>query len=202
MGPQTLKLGVIILGAGRSARMGRPKLLLPWGKTTVVGHLLGQWRELGSAQIAVVCAAGDEALGAELTRLNFPAEDRIVNPAPERGMFSSILCAARWPGWRAELTHWALALGDQPHLRPSTLQALLQAAAAKPDEIWQPASQGKAGHPVLFPKTWFQALADSRAATLREFLDSLPVRAQLCPVDDPGLHLDLDSPEDYAAAIS
>ena len=44
--------GVIILGAGASSRMGRPKLLLPWRGTTVIGHIIYQWRELGAAQIS------------------------------------------------------------------------------------------------------------------------------------------------------
>src|SRR5438874_1514761 len=39
--------GVIILAAGRSRRMGRPKMLLPWGNTTVLGHLVAQWQALG-----------------------------------------------------------------------------------------------------------------------------------------------------------
>src|SRR6267143_6254739 len=112
-----LPFGVIILAAGASSRMGKPKLLLPWGKTSVIGHLIGQWRELGAEQIAVVTAAGDHALGEELDRLAFPTAARIENPAPELGMFSSIQCAARRPGWKMSLTHWALALGDQPHLR-------------------------------------------------------------------------------------
>ncbi len=51
-------LGVVILGAGASSRMGRPKLLLPWGATTIVGHLLEQWQTLGAAQIAVVRRPG------------------------------------------------------------------------------------------------------------------------------------------------
>ena len=66
-------LGVIILGAGASSRMGRPKLLLPWGDTTVIGHLIRQWRELGAAQIAVVHRPGRlRKLDAELDRLDFP----------------------------------------------------------------------------------------------------------------------------------
>src|SRR5271169_6647644 len=89
-------LGVVILGAGASSRMGRPKLLLPWKDTTIVGHLIRQWRGLGARQIAVVHRPGDAPLAAELDRLDFPAKDRIVNPQPERGMFSSIVCAAEW----------------------------------------------------------------------------------------------------------
>src|SRR5947209_16030515 len=104
--------GVVILAAGRSSRMGQPKLLLPWGKTSILGHLIGQWTLLGAKQIAVVRSSDDEALNAELNRLNFPERSRIVNPLPERGMFSSIQCAAGWRGWEPILTHWAIVLGD------------------------------------------------------------------------------------------
>ena len=54
----TAAIGVVILGAGASSRMGRPKLLLPWRDTTVIGAILRQWRELGAAQIAVVLRLG------------------------------------------------------------------------------------------------------------------------------------------------
>src|SRR5689334_1008021 len=96
-------LAVAILAAGRSARMGKPKMLLPWGGTTMIGHIVKRWGELGAGQIAVVHAGGDAALEAELERVGVQASERIVNPQPERGMFSSIQCAARWPGWRAEI---------------------------------------------------------------------------------------------------
>src|SRR5262245_22414275 len=63
--------GVVILAAGASSRMRQPKLLLPWGGTTVLGHLLGQWKALHARQIAVVCAVEGEAVVAELDRLGF-----------------------------------------------------------------------------------------------------------------------------------
>src|SRR5712691_801668 len=98
-----LHFGVVVLAAGRSSRMGRPKLLLPWGRNTILGHLIDQWRALGAGQIAIVHAVADEALEREFDRLEFPGSDRIVNPQPERGMFSSIQCAGGWRGWRAGL---------------------------------------------------------------------------------------------------
>ena len=102
-----VKFGVVILAAGASLRMGKPKMLLPWGKTTILGHLIEQWNGLASEQIGVVWATGDQRLQKELDRLGFPSKNRILNPAPERGMFSSIQCAAGWPDWNAALTHWA-----------------------------------------------------------------------------------------------
>src|SRR6185503_15148995 len=107
------QFGVVILAAGASRRMGRPKLLLPWGETSVLGHLLQKWTELGAAQIAVVYAADTKIIAAELDRLAFSPAQRIQNPAPENGMFSSIQCAANWQGWNQDLTHWIVTLGDQ-----------------------------------------------------------------------------------------
>ncbi len=136
------RLGVIILGAGASSRMGQPKLLLPWQGTTIIGHLIRQWQELDAGQIAVVCRPDDELLLAELDRLGFPRENRILNPQPERGMFSSIQCAARWPGWQPGLTSWAIVLGDQPHLHSETLLNLLAFHARHSIAICQPSHAG------------------------------------------------------------
>jgi molybdenum cofactor cytidylyltransferase len=191
--------GVVLLAAGRSTRMGRPKLLLPWGRTTVLGHLLQQWQKLGAAQLAAVTAPDDVALFKELDRLNFTPENRITNPEPERGMFSSIQCAARWTGWRPKLSHWAMVLGDQPHLRLRTLQAVLELAREQPRKVCQPAFAGRARHPVLLPEAIFRRLADAKARTFKEFLSEFP--SAICEVNDPGLGLDIDYPEDYQRAL-
>jgi molybdenum cofactor cytidylyltransferase len=190
-------LGVVILGAGASSRMGRPKLLLPWGDTTVIGAILRQWRELGAAQITVVHRPNDAPLAAELDRLGVPAHDRIENPQPERGMFSSIVCAANWPGWRTEISSWAIALGDQPHLKSDTLRQLLAFHSAHPGAICQPEFDGHTRHPVILPRAAFALLKGSRAATLKDVLKQIPVPRVQCAVTDAGLALDMDTPEDY-----
>jgi len=190
-------VGVVILGAGASSRMGRPKLLLPWRDTTVIGHLLSQWRELGAAQIAVVLRANDPALVAELDRLDFPKPARILNPRPERGMFSSIVCAANWSGWQPDISSWALVLGDQPHLRPETLLQLLEFSAQNKGAICQPMLSGRTGHPVILLKQAFMELKNSGAATLKDFLNLTTVPRVQLSVDDAGLLLDMDTPEDY-----
>jgi CTP:molybdopterin cytidylyltransferase MocA len=190
-------LGVVILGAGASSRMGRPKLLLPWRDTTVIGHLLKQWRELGAGQIAVVHRPADTPLFAELDRLDFPVQDRIANPQPERGMFSSIVCAADWGRWKQQIGAWAIVLGDQPHLRPETLRQLLEFHFANADAVCQLEFCRHARHPVMLPLRAFKELKVSPAETLKDFLKQTSVRCLRCSVDDPGLVLDLDTPEDY-----
>jgi CTP:molybdopterin cytidylyltransferase MocA len=178
--------------------MGRPKLLLPWAGTTVLGHLLRLWRGVGADEIAVVCARGDAPITAEIAR-DGGAVHSLENPAPDEGMFSSVQGAARWEGWAATTTHWALALGDQPQVSDGTLRHLLDFARARPGEICQPARHGRPRHPVILPAAFFRALAAWTGPTLKDFLQQHP-RA-LCEMDDPGLDLDLDTPADYERAL-
>ncbi|SRR5581483_893382 len=192
-----ISLGVVILGAGASSRMGKPKLLLPWKETTIVGHLISQWQQLGATQITIVVRPNDTALLEELKRLNFPRQNCIENFQPERGMFSSIVCAANWNGWNAEISHFAIALGDQPHLEMKTLQTLLKFVTQHPTSICQPVCDGKTGHPVILPRDIFCELQRTRAETLKDFLKPFSSRSVQCVIKDLGVTLDLDTPEDY-----
>jgi molybdenum cofactor cytidylyltransferase len=195
------RLGVVLLGAGASSRMGKPKLLLPWRGTTVIGHLISQWQKLGAMQIAPVLRAKDVALTAELDRLNFSKSGRIENPQPERGMFSSIVCAAGWDGWRQEISSWAVVLGDQPHLRSETLRQLLEFSALNVAAICQPTFDGHTRHPVILPRPAFEELKHSGATTLKDFLKLTTCPHVHCPVTDFGLTLDMDTPEDYRSLL-
>jgi molybdenum cofactor cytidylyltransferase len=192
--------GITILAAGRSQRMGQPKVLLPWGRTSVLGHLIGQWQKLGAAQITVVYAAGDASLQMELDRIKFPGEQRIMNIAPERGMFSSIQCAAQWKGWNPGLTHFVIALGDQPHLPAETLRKMIEFSTAHPEEICLPLQGGHRRHPVWLPARAFLKIAHSDASDLRDFLAHPPAPIQFCEMSDASLELDIDYPEDYERA--
>jgi molybdenum cofactor cytidylyltransferase len=193
-------LGVVILGAGLSTRMGRPKLLLPWRDTSVLGHALQTWAGLDAGQIAVVCATGAPEIHAELDRLRFDSADRIMNPQPEEGMFSSIQCAARWSNWRSSLSHFAIVLGDQPHLRRKTLGQLLDFAAANPQKICQPLRGRRRRHPVILPCGAFLKLRATVAGDLNLFLNSTPELLAGLELEDAGLDLDVDSPADYERA--
>jgi CTP:molybdopterin cytidylyltransferase MocA len=223
--------------------MGRPKLLLPWGGSTVLGHLVTTWRELGAAQIAVVTAPLTESqsragvppaqaasrpeppgapgtgqagrlpyfpaatkpapprIASELDRLGIGPRDCIENPQPQLGMFSSVRCAAQWPGWQPSLTHWLLSLGDQPHVQTTTLRALLEFASQHPAQICQPARRGRPRHPVLLPRDVFGELARTPAENLKDFLLAWPDRCLSFESGDAGLDFDLDEPADYVRAL-
>jgi len=193
------QFAVVILGAGRSSRMGQPKLLLPWGRTTVLGHLIHQWTDAGAKQLVLVRTAEDEGLDKERLRAG-TSTDSIINPAPERGMFSSIQCAAQWTDWKTTITHWVIALGDQPHLQPGTLKRLIETARNEPLAVWQPARNGRPRHPVVLPKSAFERLRTFGASDLKEFLNSSPEVRRTVEMNDPGLDLDIDTPGDYERA--
>lgn len=195
-------LGVVILAAGQSSRMGRPKLLLPWGETSVLGHQIRVWQQLGAGQIAVVCSSTERTLFEELDRLRFPEDARIGNPEPARGMFSSIRCAAEWPGWRSGLERVAIVLGDQPQVRIETLRTLLVFSAARPSQACQPRAGGRLRHPVILPWPMFATLRQSSAASLKEFLQTAAGEIAACDSADAGLEFDLDTPADYARGLA
>ena len=198
---KSFSLGVVILAAGASSRMGRPKMLLPWGGTSVLGHLTSTWDRLAAKQIAVVVCAGVKEVHMELDRIQFPSGNRILNPTPELGMFSSIRVAAQWTGWKDSVTNWSIVLGDQPHLTDTTLRKIIEHAEKHSSEICQPSRLGRPRHPVVLPRAVFQSLADSKAETLKQFLQSYGTGAALCEMDDPGLDFDIDSPADYEQAV-
>ena len=78
-----------------------------------------------------------------------------------------------------------------------TLRALLAFHREHADAICQPVYDGHARHPVFLPRRAFEELKGSRAGTLKDFLKPISCPSVQCPMDDSGLALDLDTPEDY-----
>lgn len=193
-------MGVIILAAGKSERMGSPKMLLSWAGTTILGHLVETWRSLNATQVAVVHAVKDASIWLEMNRLGVSPSNRIGNPDQESGMFGSILCAARWDGWDQALTHFAVVLGDQPHLPIGTLRGLLRFAAGESNSICQPAHLGRPKHPIVLPRQLFERLGEFQGTTMRDFLAVHSDSVRAIEFQDACLDLDLDRPEDYLRA--
>ena len=189
--------GVLILGAGASTRMGRCKLLLPWDDKTILTHLLDQWCHAGAAQIAPVIDPSNQLLQEALAHAGFSRSDWIENSSPHLGMFSSLQEGSRWTGWFPTLTHFAICLGDQPHIQMLTLGMLLDTARKNPMRICQPALHGRAGHPIVLPAPNFRELAQRNVANLRDYVRSHEALRLRMPVEDPGVSQDLNTSEDY-----
>lgn len=175
--------------------MGRPKLLLPFGGSTVVGSLVRALRKGGVSEIVLVTAPGDEALRTWAEDVGLLAT---VNPDPERGMLSSIVEGIAALGDAAGLARRGLPLlvapADLPALRPSTVAAVLRTDAP----LAVASYRGRRGHPLrIAPELIPEIERLDLSVGLRQLLDRHPAGVREVEVDDPGAVRDVDTPEEY-----
>jgi molybdenum cofactor cytidylyltransferase len=176
----------IILAAGESKRMGRPKQLIDLGGRTMLQRVADA--ALASSLAPVYVVLGHEA---EAVRASLAGRDvRIVlNPDYREGLGASVrVGVAALPD---EVEAAMFLLGDQPGLSAAAIDALL--AHAWPDGIVAPLADGRQGNPTLFGRRWFGELARcsgdrggrSVIAAHPEALRLVEVEADLRDVDTP-----------------
>ena len=193
------RVTAVVLAAGESRRMGRNKLLLPWGETTVLGRTLANVRASAVHDVMVVTGHERDEVEAVVGQPQ-PAQEGthiIHNNDYANGMLSSVQAAVRAlpPATDAIL----VVLGDQPMVEPPTIDRLLMAYAAAPAGFVAPTYDGRRGNPVLIARRHFAELlalppdAAPRALLARHAHDVLAVA-----VDSEAVLHDLDRPEEYA----
>lgn len=194
------RLGALLLAAGGSSRMGTQKLLLPWGRSTVVAQALEAALGAGLEQMIVVTGCDSDRVE-EACRLagGGQAVQFVQNPDWASGMLSSVRAglSALDPG----LDGFFVALGDMPLIRPAVYRQLAAAFEGEPERYVLPTFDGKRGHPVLFPRSVAGEVDGPVTDTgLRALLQRFPERVLAVPVAMPGVCLDLDTPEQYREA--
>jgi molybdenum cofactor cytidylyltransferase len=191
----------IVPAAGASARMGTPKLVLPWRGTTVIEQVLAAWREAGVDRLLVVARADDADLiarsrgaGAEVVAADPPPEDM------KASVRLGLARIARHFEPRSE-DIWLTAPADLPLLSADVIRALLAAHDPAAPGVLIAAHRGRRGHPVLFPWT-YAARVDELAAD--EGLDRLVARSNpaLIECGERAVCDDLDTPADYERLTS
>ncbi len=182
----------IVPAAGRSARMGEWKPLLPFRESTIIQNVV---RVAFSACARVIVVTGYR--GRELAALfdDTPGVTLAVNPHWELGMFSSIKIGAA----EVDTERFFVALGDMPLIGPEVYGALLKAPAA--DAVF-PAFGGKRGHPVLLNRTVRDAVlaADPVTGSMPAIISRFLVRE--LPWPDDSILRDIDTPEQFDALCS
>ncbi len=189
-----MKLGAVVPAAGLSRRMGREKVLLPFGSSTMLGTILAR---LGEANVSrtVVILRTDLPAAQEAARA--AGAEVVVNPHPENEMLVSIrLGVERIAGTVDAVFVWP---ADHPAVERDTLQRLVVAASREIAVL--PVYEGRRGHPALVgaellediagipPNEGLRWLWRDRADAVRELA-----------VDDPGVVENLDDPEAYEKA--
>jgi molybdenum cofactor cytidylyltransferase len=185
-------IGGVVLAAGLSRRMGRPKLLLEFEGRPVIRHAVEALAGAGIEDIVVVVPPEHGALESALAGL--PVRFA-VNPAPEAGQAGSVVAGVRalTPPTEAAL----IALGDQPAIPRAVIVGLLECHRATGLPIVAPRYHEGRGNPVLFDAAVFaellQLTGDEGA---RGVIDADSTRVALVPFDLP-MPRDLDTPDDY-----
>ena len=188
------RVAVIVLAAGESRRMGRNKLLLPWGNTTVLGQTLSNVSAGGFHDVIVV--TGHEAEDVEAVAGHFNPVRLLDNSDYAKGMLTSVQAGVRALPDNVEAA--LIVLGDQPLIGPATLQALMAAYAAGPQGLVAPVYRGRRGNPVLIDRCYFaELLALPPAAAPRLLLERHTDDLRLLEVTDEAILHDLDRREDY-----
>jgi len=181
----------VVLAAGQSKRMGRPKLELPVGGAPMVRRVVETMLSAPFDRVRVVAAPGAApALPSD------PRLEIVENPRPEEGIASSIRCGLMGLPETTEVV--AIALGDVPLVANETVIELLKAYDETRRPIVFPEYRGRQGHPVLWDRSFFGELrnleGDRGGSAL---LDRNRDLALAVPVMDPGVCLDIDTPDDY-----
>lgn len=184
-------IGAVVLAAGASSRMGRPKAAMTVGPhgPTFLDAILTSLDAAGVAAVRVVVPPGQERRDAR----------DVVNPNPADGMLSSVQCGLRaLPSGVDAVFVWPV---DHPLVERATIVAMIAAWGAGGAPVVVPTHDGRRGHPVLFaasvlPELFTADVARGAAAVVRAHADRLEL-----PVSDGGVLQDVDTPEDYVRLI-
>lgn len=190
------KIAALILAAGQSKRMGQPKMLLPWGESTVLQTVITAFRTAGVTEIAVVTGA----LHDSITALVGDTAHTVFNPEYVSGeMLSSMQCGLRHLLTEAvEAEGVFMGLGDQPQVQARSVEAVCAAFRQSGANLVVPSFQKRRGHPWLVARPlWEVLLALAPSQTPRDFLNAHADQIQYVDVDTPTILADLDTPEDY-----
>jgi molybdenum cofactor cytidylyltransferase len=187
----------VILAAGESKRMGQPKALLKIGEHTFLDHIA---LSLAASQINLVYAVlGNQA---EIIQSSLKKNIPIVhNPNYQEGQLSSLKAAIE----RIQFENCdgvLVALVDHPLISSGIVRRMVEAFYSSKKKIIIPTLHGKRGHPVLYSRELFEEiLAIPPGVGANAVRQAYRDHTLELEVDDPGVLIDIDTPEDYERHI-
>lgn len=196
-------LSAIVLAAGDSARMERPKALLQWRGRPFLEHVCDALRRCGvEDRVVVLGRASHEILAAWP-----PAGEKVtVNPNPEHGQLSSLRCGLLEAAETAE--GFMVCLADQPTVVVDTYKRIIDCWLADKDSLIIPRtfraadSRLKRGHPIIIPAAHRNLCFEGPLDKGLHWVTHHPsVKVVDLEVKDPGIIRDFDTPGDYEALV-
>jgi molybdenum cofactor cytidylyltransferase len=187
-------ISAVLLAAGLSRRMGRPKQLLPLGDRPAIVRCLEHIRGAMIDDIVVVVGTDADDIVAAID--TFPvAIARNEDPGSDMSQSLRVGLAKVSPVTSGVF----VCLADQPMVRSETLIRLCLCHLEKPGTIIIPVFHGEKGHPPLFPK---EIIAEIDVVpTLRDLIERHSGKVYHLEMTDKGIVLDMDTWEDYQGMI-
>ncbi len=191
-------VAAIVLAAGMATRMGKPKVLLPWGEESVLEAIIRRLRLARLDEVVVVTGHWADEVSKVASRL----DARVVhNPFYEGGEMLSSLQA----GLRALDNRFAaclVVLGDQPQIQGRVIAEVLTAYAEGRGSIVAPSYRMRRGHPIVIDRQhWPELLALPSGASPRDVINAHADQIAYVNVNTDSVVTDIDTPEDYRAAL-
>jgi molybdenum cofactor cytidylyltransferase len=189
-----LSVAAIVLAAGRSRRMGQPKMVLPWGDTTVIGQVVWVLHQSPIKDVVVVTGGARRQVEAALSG---SAVKLVFNPRfAQEEMLVSLQLGLR--ALENDVEAALVVLGDQPQIKVGVVQSILDRYRARQAPLVVPSFQMRRGHPWLVERKLLKSILELRSdRTLRDFLNQNADQIDYLVVDTPSVLLDLDTPQDY-----
>lgn len=170
-----MRYGIVILAAGTSGRLGKPKQLLPYNGDTLLNHAISAANATNAAVVVVLGAA-------IITDLKAPV---VLNPQFSEGMAASIRCGVQYMMDKAD--HIILMVCDQPHVDAAHILSLIEKQKTSSAKIVASFYADRKGVPALFHSTIFPELlalkGDVGARHIMEKYDTAVVPFPLGVVD-------------------
>jgi molybdenum cofactor cytidylyltransferase len=188
------EISAVILAAGGSVRMGRPKLALPLQGKTLLELAVAPVLASGIRDIVVVI--GEDPAW---VRERIPPDVRIVvNPRSREGIATSIQAGISAVSSRSQAILFSL--GDQPFVTSEVYQMLIGHYRRHMKTLTFPVFGGKRGNPVLFDRRlWSALMALQGDEGGKQIFASIPDQEKAdVTVSCPGILQDIDTPEEYA----
>ena len=187
------KIEVLILAAGSSTRMGKAKMLLPYGNSTIIEQVVKQALDSAPHGITVVLGKDYEPIQKLLAEHHVRF---VINEKHSLGMFSSVKCgvAAIPEGTDAVM----ILLGDQPMIDSRVLTLMIETSRNSEKGIFVACYGKKRGHPILFKRKYMEEIMNlPPEKSLRDILETYPYDIEEVETGDPGILRDIDTPDDY-----
>jgi molybdenum cofactor cytidylyltransferase len=190
------RIGAVVLAAGQSRRMGRPKMVLPWGTTTVIGQVADVLNHAGIDPIVVVTGGAKSQVVSALEGLPVTT---IHNPF----YLQSEMLISLQLGLKAmpdDVSAVLVCLGDQPQIEAEVVKLVAAYYRETKMPLVIPSFQMRRGHPWLVDRyLWEAILSLDPESNLRQFLQMHQDKIAYVTVSTGSILKDLDTPEDYSA---